>query len=85
MSLLKVRVTREDIRKGRAGNCRRCPVARAVRRQGFRGVRVWYDTILTQSANFAMTKRSTRFVRRFDNDQPVMPTTFTLREQELSA
>ena len=79
MSLLKVRVTRDDIRKGEPWRCDACPVARAMRRHGYQKVFVDMSMISTRWKTFRTPALVRRFMLQFDRHRPVKPFSFALR------
>jgi hypothetical protein len=79
-----IRVSRDDIRKGKIESSEYCPIARAVKRMVIKGtkVSVCQDVIdlkneaLDSDENLSNPEES--FVRRFDNGEKVSPMEFTL-------
>lgn len=86
--VLHVEVTDDDIARGRRLNGRRCPIARAVRRLGYRGVTVCDELVLKQGPNhwveYRLPFEAAAFMWRFDTEPadrkgPVEPFAFTTR------
>lgn len=77
---LTVTVTREDIDAGEPRKTERCPVARALRRAGFRTAAVMCFTAHFGNCGPSATlpAEAVEFVRRFDRNEPVEPLTFAL-------
>lgn len=83
---MKIKVTSEDIEKGTPGDCTRCPVARALKRRGFKYVSVHEEriefrrTILSEKRQSILSGYSkvSMFVAAFDRGDNVAPFTFEL-------
>jgi len=77
----KVKVTKEDIKKGERGVAGSCPIARAVQRATHRlGVSVGGSDILVNEVNFAGPLKCDDFVTKFDENAPVKPFSFVMRK-----
>ena len=84
MNAIKVRVTREHIQRGARGVPSRCPVAYAVRSEGFADVVVLDGTVDWFDPKFhcvTQPRAVRRFIARFDAGKPVKPFTFMLRTE----
>jgi hypothetical protein len=80
---MKVRVTRQDIRKGVKESQDSCPVARAIKRITHKKVYVDPDSIIVyyrrdQSTFYDTTSEVTDFIELFDDGGKVSPFTFEL-------
>ena len=85
---MKIRVSRDDIRKGKVGDGCNCPVARALKRQTpFRRVNVGseiqlgstgIEDILDPAISVDSPRKVGRFIEAFDEGKPVKPFTFNL-------
>lgn len=65
---MRFHVTADDIRLGRRVHCRKCPVARAVRRRtGDNYAVVDYGTIIVFSKLYEPPPRVRQFVRQLDD------------------
>jgi hypothetical protein len=90
MKRYKIKVTADDITEGVAGDCCRCPVARATLRALrplFNCVRVAgpYARLLespdlmdTVGVKVELSEHVQRWISTFDSEKPVKPFTFTL-------
>lgn len=84
MKTTKVRVvvTQRDINLGTRGNCERCPIARALRRQGFLLAvwRSWLDDVETGHRVTNLPLKACRAIHMFDNygRSSVQPFQFTV-------
>ena len=79
-----VHVTKKDIETGARFDTSCCPVALAVKRHtNTKYVRVYngQKAIEALGVKFILPRSAARFVRRFDNNQPVKPFRFILRRQ----
>lgn len=88
-----VQVRQKHIKAGRRANCRRCPIAMAVREAtGFKGVVVgshiyanvpkgwlWFNQLPDK---YKMTQACLKFIRLFDRGQAVEPFSFRLIKVE---
>jgi len=81
--LLKIKVTTEDIIKGRRNSTDRCPIARAAKRvlkkvDGVMGdvIDFKFDTILQEDNMCILPIKAQRFIAHFDDDKKVKPFTF---------
>lgn len=82
--LVKIKVTKEDIKKGKANNGTRCPIAIASKRllkkvnfvcaSGIYFKGGWFG----QDSSFFMTDVPKNFVREFDRENKVKPFTFSI-------
>ena len=75
---MKINVTAEDIAKASRGNCFTCPIAKALRREGFSKVAVYEHTVWIGTLQFTLPLDATIFIQRFDSDSPVEPFAFEL-------
>lgn len=80
---VKVRVTNEDIRRGRPGNCEKCPIALAICREmgcevGSGEVIVEEDEVVIRGSRYVMPDEAAKFMCRFDLREEVMPVEFEL-------
>jgi hypothetical protein len=79
---IRVSVTQRDIDKGEPICDNRCPIALAISRTVKRRVGVTYGAVYLLNEvhqMYELTPTAERFIRRFDNGQPVQPFTFTMR------
>jgi hypothetical protein len=89
----KVYVSQQNIEEGQAGQCSGCPIALALKDQGFWDVSVGrtvafgrFDPkpdVLEAPVHFIeyrLPRAAQRMIRRFDDDKPVKPATFILKE-----
>lgn len=79
--LLKIKVTGEDIEKGRPRNGERCPIARAAKRVLKKVSSVSEHNIIfhhttDNAGDCQLPRAANRFVNRFDDDKTVKPFTF---------
>lgn len=63
---MKIKVTKQDILKGKRSSPVSCPIARAVRRAGKRRVRVYVTQIVCRSGRFDLPEIAKRFIDNFD-------------------
>ena len=80
---VRVEVTKNDIRRGRCGDCSNCPIARAVKRATkIQNVNVDEDSISIsndgQSLYIDSSQKCTRFVQKFDSGEKVKPIVFLI-------
>ena len=85
MTRILIHVTRADIARGVVEDPDRCPVALALRRQGFSDAWVvetsLHFPLWPRGARTVTAPRSVRrFVRRFDTHKDVAPFSFRLEE-----
>lgn len=91
---VNVEVTQEDIDKGIREDSCECPIARALKRFGYRSVDVEDDCAgfyvknadksgMCTSYLFYLPKKAIKFVSKFDNGEQVAPINFVLRKQVL--
>lgn len=75
-----VNVTQADIDNGVDGDCRLCPVARALSRAGVRGWNVFYHGLVSEltGETIALPRSAMEFIRRFDSGGDVKPFSFEL-------
>jgi hypothetical protein len=81
--IAKIQVTAADIAHGLAGDCEECPIALAIYRAlSDAGVRVGTGgvTLYREGTNamLALPEAATKFIVRFDHDEPVAPFEFEL-------
>jgi hypothetical protein len=74
---MKVKVTKTHIMNGKKENAKRCPLALALREQGFKNVSV-ADRSVQIGGDFYDVRRGMRFINRFDEGLPVKPTIIEL-------
>lgn len=79
MKTIRVRVTKKDIERGEPMDCYLCPLARALRRYGFKKAVVGPDSVWLGAREVLMPKAACTFTERFDEGKPVEPFSFTLR------
>lgn len=82
---LIVRVSEEDIEKGKRGNMWACPIACALKRAGYVNqqrpiVRRLVD--LGSAGLYSHSRASMQFAKDFDSGRSVKPSTFRLRRSE---
>lgn len=82
---IRINVTKKDIRYGKRGEARNCPIARACKRAGLKQVNVLgYQVYAAQALvdyderTFKMPIKAQRFVKSYDNGEKVSPFSFTL-------
>lgn len=77
----KINVTKSDIKNGKAGSCKKCPVALAVRR-AFKSrkqmVRVFGSDIRVGNRAYIAPDNVDEFVIAFDDRRTVAPFSFKL-------
>ena len=76
-SIIEIKVTQEDINKGRAGNSWECPIARAGLRS-YGNVVIGIGSAIINTVNYLTDRNTTDFVRDFDAGCPVFPFTAKL-------
>jgi hypothetical protein len=63
---MKVTVTAEDIRLGvKRGMCD-CPLALALKREGYKNVEVEYDSVELEGRYYNLSLAAQRFIKSFD-------------------
>lgn len=90
-NFLQINVTARDIQRGMPNTCSECPIARALRRHGFKGLsvksRVFSLDFGTAPIEIAMPIQAQRFVEGFDGDRRykrfVKPFSFEIPAQEV--
>jgi hypothetical protein len=80
---IKINVTQEHIDKGIRGNTKYCPIARAVKQEGFTDVDVDGETVdwADKCGNYfsvTLPPIAEQFVHDFDDKMEVKPISFTL-------
>ena len=76
---MKIKVTAEDIKRGKRQDCWRDPVARAARRATSKSAWVGYFTMgLDGRKARKLPKKVASFVSRFDAGKPVKPFSFEI-------
>lgn len=75
---MKICVTEDDIKKGEIGLSASCPIARSLKRRGFKGVMVVPFFIRWSDGVVRTPKECKRFMNRFDSDLPVKPFSFNI-------
>ena len=76
-----VKVTKQDIEKGVSGDSRWCPISHSLRRAGFYSVQVELDNIAVNGERYPVSTAAQKFIKHFDADRPVKPTTFLIKGQ----
>ena len=82
--MLTVRVGQEHINWGAPRSGTRCPIALAIVDQGVKRTKVvfvWQRIIFANGRFYVASRNATRFIRRFDDGKPVLPTTFRFKER----
>lgn len=93
-----IQVKQSHIDRGRRLECRRCPIAMAVREAtGFKGVfvggdictnvppdHIWFNQLNDTSERFVVTRACRKFIDRFDRGNSVKPFSFRLIKQKES-
>lgn len=74
----KIQVKQEDIDKGRRNVCFDCPIALALRREGYRDVVVGSAAVRISTTVIELPRSARRFINRFDNRKKVQPFNFIL-------
>ena len=85
---MKIRVLKKDIDMGRPHSAQRCPIARALRRAGFKNVMVFsggFSNNGTVRVKYKFPDIVNLFIERFDHDWTVKPFTFTLPDTILKS
>ena len=79
----KVVVTAKDIKRGKQGQSKSCPIALATKRclrkrvEIIDTIRVFMDTgYLIDDIHYNMPDKAINFIRNFDGGEPVKPFTF---------
>lgn len=82
-----VKVTQEHINKGKVQNENSCPIALALKEQGFKGVAVPGGTFTLKVGKFhpsyTLPKKADQFVDTFDYEGKVKPFEFTAELYEV--
>lgn len=74
----KIRVTEDDILRGKKDDCRACPVALALRRL-FPTAEVYNNEVAVQEREWRdLPDKVMLFIEEFDGGRPVLPFTFTI-------
>ncbi len=76
---MKIKVIQKDINSGVPEDSSSCAIARALKRQGARYVRVDSIEIIAFGASWATSKRLEKFIEDFDDGKKVKPTIFAVR------
>ena len=76
---IDLEVKEVDIKNGERGNCFRCAISLAAKRQ-FPGKYVYTRSTLNVDFNHFKSKKMLKFIKKFDNEEPVKPTKFRLRK-----
>lgn len=74
---MKIRVTAKHIREGVRLDTRYCPVALAIKEEGYSDVHVDDSSVSIEKIHYNI-RRGTRFINRFDDALKVKPTTIEL-------
>lgn len=78
MKIYTFKVTQEDIKNGKRGEGRTCPIALCLKRTG----REWFvgDTYISSPKKFlALPTKARNFIFKFDDGLPVKPFSFKLK------
>lgn len=80
---MRIYVTKDDIKKGKTGIGWACPIARSLKRRGFKWVDVdcfgiTASSLARQAIHSVTPKVAKVFINRFDNKLPVEPFSFDL-------
>ena len=83
---MRIRVSEEDIRHGSRAECRLCPVARALRRNGFYGAFVENHGFWTGGRKLVgdfvgFSRRVAQHIRVFDHAGKMKPFSFMVRAE----
>ena len=85
---MKIEVTQKDIDKGLKLTCYYCPIALAFKRKVKSEIRCSV-AVKTKKVHYFygkswvsydLPKEATKFIQRFDNDEPVKPFTFEIKK-----
>jgi hypothetical protein len=71
---MKIKVTKKNIQEGKKHHFQKCPVALALKANGFKKVSV-DDYCATVDGKVYSIRRGSRFIKNFDAGLPVKPTT----------
>ena len=85
---MRIEVTQEDIDRGLKSSCYECPIAYAYKRKvknkirlGFSVGTEYIDHFVGESQDrYMLPKEAKKFIRRFDQDQPVRPFSFEIKK-----
>lgn len=75
--LIKVKVTKENIEKGRPGECLACPIKLAFMDLGFE-VKVDTKILIYQNQIYELPKEAIYFIDNFDNHREIEPFEFEM-------
>ena len=78
---IRVKVTYKDIAHGKRDDCVQCPVALALKRQGFVDPQVYMDTVLLKGSYYNLPTSATNFIMNFDRGNLVDELAFTLESR----
>lgn len=83
----RIRVTKSDIKNGKRGNARSCPLAMALHRAKFPDVAVMSNRVKSVQGDvvFWLTEKATKFVCDFDGSEDVKPFSFTFKVSNRNA
>src|SRR3990167_8370866 len=76
--MVRVRVTAQDIKRGRRSSFNRCPIARAVHRLTYKGARVDVDYVTYRSEEYSLPLSAKRFISEFD--EPISTSEWDLND-----
>ena len=76
---MKIQITQNHIKRGKKGRVTLCPIALALKERGFEKVRVRAEAVEIDGAKFSLSPNEMRFIKRFDNGEPVEPFVFRVR------
>ena len=78
--MIEVKVTKKNIKEGKRGQVRFCPIALALK-EYYPGadIRVGYK-VQIDNRNFRTSQRADNFITKFDSGHKVKPITFRFQE-----
>lgn len=77
---MRIYVTEDDIKNGKPSKVKSCPIALALKRRGFRGIRVDPSWVRIDNRGFAipLPEVAKVFIKKFDNKEKVKQFSFYL-------
>lgn len=78
--LLKIKVSRVHIKKGKKGSTKSCPIARAIRSLGYKNIAVSSCDIQINDHVYDIPDKVSDFIEQFDDGKEVKPFEFTARQ-----